>query len=59
VALTGQLHYTLHTDKLTAAMHIAERIQSLAREQDDGTLMIEAYRALAVTLYYSGDYETA
>jgi hypothetical protein len=59
VALTGQFRYTLHTDKLTAAMHIAERIQSLAREQDDGTLMIEAYRALAVTRYYSGDFETA
>jgi hypothetical protein len=59
VALTGQLHYTLHTDKLTAAMHIAERIQSLAREQDDAALMIEAHRALAVTLYYSGDFETA
>jgi tetratricopeptide (TPR) repeat protein len=58
VALTGQLHYVLHTDKLTAARQIAERIHSLAREQNDPALMIEAYRALAVTLYYSGDFET-
>ena len=59
VALTGQWHYSLHTDKLTATMQIAERIHSLARDQNDAALMIEAYRALAVTLYYSGDYETA
>ena len=59
VALTGQWRYSLHTDKLTATMQIAERIHSLAREQKDAALMIEAYRALAVTLYYSGDYETA
>jgi serine/threonine protein kinase len=59
VALTGQWHYSLHTDKLTATMQIVERIQALAREQDDAALMIEAYRALAVTVYYSGDFETA
>ena len=40
-------------------MQIVERIQALAREQDDAALMIEAYRALAVTVYYSGDFETA
>jgi tetratricopeptide (TPR) repeat protein len=40
-------------------MQIAERIQALAREQDDAALMIEAYRALAVTVYYSGDFTTA
>jgi serine/threonine protein kinase/tetratricopeptide (TPR) repeat protein len=59
VALTGQWHFSLHTDKLTATLQIAERIHLLAREQNDAALMIEAYRALAVTLYYSGDYETA
>src|SRR6202030_578036 len=59
VALTGQWRYSLHTDKLTTTMQIAERIHSLAREQNDAALMIEAYRALAVTLYYSGDFETA
>jgi len=39
-------------------MQIAERVQSLAQEQNDAALMIEAYRALAVTLYHSGDFET-
>src|SRR5262249_19632429 len=33
LALTGQWRYSLHTDKLTAAMHIAERVHSLAQEQ--------------------------
>jgi hypothetical protein len=39
-------------------MHIAERIHSLAQEQNDPALMIEAYRALAVTFYWSGDFES-
>jgi tetratricopeptide (TPR) repeat protein len=59
VALIGQWRYSLHTDKLTATMQIAERIHSLAQEQNDAALTIEAYRALAVTLYFSGDFETA
>jgi len=59
VALTGQWRYSLHTERLTVTMQIAERIHSLAREQSDAALMIEAFRALAVTLYYSGDYESA
>jgi tetratricopeptide (TPR) repeat protein len=59
VALIGQWRYSFQRDKLTATMQIAERIQALAREQDDAALMIEAYRALAVTVYYSGDFETA
>jgi serine/threonine protein kinase len=59
VALTGQWRYSLHTDKLAATMQIAERIHSLAQEQNDAALMIEACRALAVTLYHSGDLETA
>jgi tetratricopeptide (TPR) repeat protein len=40
-------------------MQIAERIRSLAQEQNNAALMIEACRALAVTLYHSGDFETA
>jgi predicted ATPase len=57
VALTGRWRYALMTDKLSEAMHIAERIHSLAQEQNDPALMIEAYRALAVTFYWSGDFE--
>ena len=59
VALIGQWRYSLHTDKLTATMQIAERVHSLAQEQNDAALMIEAYRALAVTVYHSGDFEAA
>ena len=59
VALTGQWRYSITTDKLTATMQIAKRVYSLAQEQDDPALMIGAYRALAGTLYFLGDFETA
>jgi len=59
VALIGQWRYSLHTEKLTAAMQIAERVYSLAQEQNDPALMIEACRALAVTLHHYGDFEDA
>ena len=59
VALTGQWRYTLITDKMSAAMQIAERVHSLAQEQNDAALMIGAYRALSCTLFYLGDFESA
>jgi hypothetical protein len=59
VALTGQWRYTLITDKMSAAMQIAERVHSLAQEQNDAALMIGAYRALSCTLLYLGDFETS
>ena len=59
VALVGQWRYTLHTDKLSSTMQIAERVYSLAQEQDDPTLMIWAYDALAATLYFLGDFEAS
>ena len=40
-------------------MQIAKRVYSLAQEQNDAALMIGAYRALAATLYFLGDFETA
>ena len=58
-ALIGQWRYSLMTDKLTATMQIAERVYSLAQEQNDPALMIGAYRALAGTLYFLGDFEAA
>ena len=58
-ALIGQWRYSLLTDKLSATMQIAERVYSLAQEQNDSALMIGAYRALAGTLYFLGDFETA
>jgi anaphase-promoting complex subunit 5 len=59
VVLIGQWRHSLHTEKLTAAMQIAERVYSLAQQQNDTALMIEADRALAVTLHNSGDFESA
>ena len=59
LALRGQFRYTLMTDKVSAAMQIAERVYSLAQEQNDAALMIGAYTALSSTLYYFGDFESA
>jgi predicted ATPase len=59
VALMGQWRYSVSTDKLTRTMQIAERVYSLAQEQNDAALMIGAYNALACTLYFLGDFETA
>jgi len=40
-------------------MQIAERIYSLAQKQNDPAAMIGACSALAATLCYLGDFETA
>jgi tetratricopeptide (TPR) repeat protein len=58
-ALIGQWRYSLHTNKMSAAMQIAERVYSLAQEQNDAALMIGAYRALASTLHFLGDFEAS
>src|SRR5262249_12216496 len=58
-ALRGLWRYSLVTDKMSATMRIAKRVYSLAQEQNDFALMIGAYRALAVTLYFLGDFESA
>jgi predicted ATPase len=57
--LKSQWRYSLWTDKLSATMQIAERVYSLAQERGDSALMIGACHALAVTLYFLGDFETA
>jgi serine/threonine protein kinase len=59
VALIGQWRYTLITDKMSSAMQIAERVYSLAQEQDDPALMLRAYNALASTFYFLGDFESS
>src|SRR6516165_12146205 len=59
VALVGQWRYRLFNDKLSGAMQIAERVYSLARQQDDPRLMIWAYNSLAVTLFWLGDFEAS
>jgi predicted ATPase len=58
-ALMGQWRYSLYTDTLTAAMQVAKRVHSLAQQQNDSALMIGACQALASTLFFLGDFESA
>jgi tetratricopeptide (TPR) repeat protein len=58
-ALAGQFRYKLMTDKLSAAMQIAERVHALAQEQNDTALMVGAYSVLTSTLVFLGDFESA
>jgi hypothetical protein len=46
------------TDRLSAAMQIAERVRTLTQQRNDSTLTIGAYRALSCTLWFLGDFET-
>jgi hypothetical protein len=57
--LMGQWVNSLVTEKMSTAMQIAKRVYSLAEEQHDSAPMIGACRALAVTLYFPGDFEAA
>jgi tetratricopeptide (TPR) repeat protein len=59
IALRSQFRHTLMTDKTSAAMQIAERVYSLAQEQNDAALMLGAYSALSGTRLYLGDFESA
>src|SRR5262249_2441026 len=56
--LKSQWRYSLWTDKLAATMQIAKRVHSVAQEQNDSSLMIGAYRALAAPLYFLGDFKS-
>jgi len=58
-ALIGQWRYSLVTAKLSATMEIAKRIYTLAQERNDPVLLMGAYRALANTYYFSGNFELA
>jgi len=58
-ALIGLWRYCFTTSKLSGAMQIAERVHSLAQEQDDPTIMIWAFNVLAITRNFLGDFESA
>jgi hypothetical protein len=58
-ALIGRWRYSSQTEKLTAALRLAKRIDALAQQQNDPALMIGAYRALAITRFYLGNFEAA
>jgi hypothetical protein len=47
-ALMGQWRYSQMTDKQSAAMQIAERVHSLAQEQNDSTLTYSGWSASSV-----------
>jgi serine/threonine protein kinase len=57
--LMNQWAFSLATDKLTVTMQIAKRVFLLAKNQSDLALMVGAYRALAATLYFLGDFKAA
>ena len=56
--LIGRWRYSSLTAKVTTTLQLAKRICALAREQKDAALMVGAYRALAITHYYLGDFDT-
>jgi predicted ATPase len=58
-AMRGLWLHSVVSDRLRVTMWIARRVYALAQEQNDPALMIGGYRALAVTLYYLGDFESA
>jgi predicted ATPase len=55
----GQWRHSLQTDKLSDALQIAKRIYALAYEKNDSALLIGSYNALAGTLYFMGDFDSA
>jgi tetratricopeptide (TPR) repeat protein len=57
--LLGQIRYTLMTDKLSAAMQIAERVHALAKEQNDAGLMLAAYQVFAAIFYFLGEFDSS
>ena len=59
VALVGQWRHSLFTDKPTTTMQIARRIYRLVQELNEPALKVGAYRALAPTAYFLGEFETA
>ena len=59
VTLAGHWRFSLHAEKLTATMRIAERVCTLAEEQNNPALKVGAYQFLAATLYNLGDFQAA
>jgi predicted ATPase len=55
----GQWRYSLVSEKLTATLGIAQRVYSLAQEQNESAMIIGGCRPLAVTFSNLGDFETA
>jgi tRNA A-37 threonylcarbamoyl transferase component Bud32/tetratricopeptide (TPR) repeat protein len=58
-SLIGQWRHSLLTDKLMTTMQLAKRAYSVAREEDEVSLLTNACRILAVTHYFSGNFKVA
>jgi predicted ATPase len=58
-ALMGQWRYSHAIDELNTTIRIARRVYSLAHEQNDSAQLIGACNALAGTLYFMGDFDSA
>ena len=58
-ALMGQWRFSYIADTLSAALGVAQRVHSLAMEQNNSAVMIGACQALVSTLYHLGEFETA
>jgi serine/threonine protein kinase len=58
-AVGGQFRYSVQRDKLSSAIQIAERLYSLAQEQNDARLMLGAYANCATAFFFLGEFETA
>ena len=58
-ALRGMWGVLLNAGELTLAMQLAKRACSVAHEQNAPTLLCSGYHALACTVFYLGDFETA
>jgi hypothetical protein len=59
LAPMGQWRHCIATGKVTSTMKIAERVYSLAQEQDEPALLIGALTGLAAVHYFLGDFESA
>ena len=59
VALMGQWRYSLMHNKLSATIQIAQRVYSLAREQNNPAGTVGACSALAMTHHFLGDFEAS
>jgi hypothetical protein len=58
-ALIGQWRHFLLTGQLRTAMQTAQRVSALAKELNNSALAVGACHALAGTLYYLGDFQSA
>ncbi|HET8965954.1 MAG TPA: NACHT domain-containing protein, partial [Candidatus Acidoferrum sp.] len=59
VALIGQFRYSLNTGKLAATLQLAQQVYATVQEQSNAALKVGGYRALALTLCFMGEFESA